>query len=208
MKKLILGLGLVIVLAGCSNNPGPNPYSTAVPDNQSTATSSTTVVAVPDMCQWLTAAKATEITGLGQMRAVDGETSNDFSPDGVLWTSDCGWWSQLASPDNRAGSAEALCVYVLDAVATFGQVERQDQNSELRDQPAADVIVKPVTGLGSQAFLATGISGLPKYGAEVVFLEGSTVWCDLYSTSDIRTGDAQGVSLLALAHQVAQAIHP
>jgi hypothetical protein len=202
MKKFLLGLGLVIVLAGCSSNPVPNP----VPNVNSPAPILT--VAVPNMCQVLTAAKATEITGVDQMVAVDGETGNSFSPDGVLWNSMCGW-STLASNPTSGGASTVCDSGATDEMAMFQKMEQQAQNSELWSQPAADVTVKPVTGLGSQAFLATGISGVPKYEADVSFVdEGHDVMCNFLSGSDIRTGDEQGASLVAFAKQVAQAIQP
>jgi hypothetical protein len=192
------------------SGPTSAPYSSGAgivpPGAQATAVASTTAVGVPDMCQMLTAAEAAAIIGSSaDMNKWDTSSSN-FDDRGVRFYSFCAWTGHV-------GEAEAMCANSEDASeVTNGDIAGQLQawKQEATDYYGSVVIVP---NLGSEAYLGTRNGGpypfdermSPNGEDELAFSQGSVI-CRLSSSSHILSGDAQGVSLIAFAHQVAQAI--
>lgn len=204
MKKLLFGLGLIVILAGCSNSPAPNLYSSLAPGStvppvtQTIATSSTTVVAVPDLCQLLTESRAAKFMG-----SVDSITAfvNSFDTNDPPAYSDCGWTGSASGI--QVASAEAKCVRSDDSSVY------QEQKQAITGTPGYTVV--PVTGLGSSSYLATRTVATDALGpgsgeAEVQFLEG-TVYCQFEASARDGNGDAEGTLLVALAKQIDQLLH-
>jgi hypothetical protein len=216
VKRLVLGLGLIVVLTACSSNPAtpsptvaaPTPTVTPAPTILATATPSA-IVAVPDLCQLLTASEAAEIMGVDDSITVPSDVAeaNDASSDfvnGVRIYSTCeqdGWENNLPIDE-----VTAECTSLVGSVdPSYLPDWLQNRMTYLISNGAPDV--EPITDVGSQAILSKEDSPPPS-GAEVDFIVGSGTSCSLSSESNIRDGDALATSLVAFATQVAQLIHP